>query len=167
MAPVATRRHQVTQSPGHPVTRSPSHQVALLSVPKGRRQERLFRFLLSQRRLGYHWEMKRHQQIDARGLALARCVVEHIEADPARQGLEKARQTCRHWLRVLPESQHACVLEWTDILERPWSDIRSVLLDPGECGNRLRQNSPFCGVLSNRERWTILREFEANESRAA
>ncbi len=117
--------------------------------------------------MGYHPGMKLHQQIDARGLALAHSVVEHIEADPARQGVAKALSTCRHWLQVLPESQHAPVLEWFSILESPWVEIRAALLDPGERGNRLRQNSPFCGVLSSRERWTILREFEAHESRAA
>jgi len=111
--------------------------------------------------------MRTHQQIDARGLALARRVVANIETDPARQGLERARRTCRHWLEVLPESQHAPVLEWSAILERTWSEIREALLDPGEQGNRLRQNSPFCGVLSDRERWAILRESEANDSRAA
>ena len=111
--------------------------------------------------------MRTHQQVDARGLALARRVVAHIDADPALQGLERARQTCRHWLQVLPASQHAPVLEWTSILDRPWREVRAVLMDPGEQGNRLRQNSPFCGVLSNRERWAILREFESNESRAA
>ena len=111
--------------------------------------------------------MRTHQQIDARGLALARRVVANIDADPALQGLEKARQTCRRWLRVLPESQHAPVREWCAILTRPWCEIRAVLLDPGEEGNRLRQNSPFCAALSNRERWAILREFEANDSRAA
>ncbi|MBT3295354.1 MAG: hypothetical protein HN383_08800 [Verrucomicrobia bacterium] len=117
--------------------------------------------------MGYYSGMKLHQQIDARGLVLARRVVAHIEADPALQGLEKARQTCLHWLQVLPQSQHAPVLEWFAILELPWREVRGVLLDPGERGKRLRQNSPFCGVLSNRERWTILREFEANEPRAA
>ena len=113
--------------------------------------------------MGYPPSMKRHQQIDARALVLARRVVDHIESDPALRGLERARQTCRRWLRILPDAQHACVLEWSAILEQPWSDVRSALLDPGERGKRLRQNSPFCGVLSNRERWTILREFEDGE----
>ena len=111
--------------------------------------------------------MRQHQQIDARALALGRCVVDHIDADPARGGLDRARQTCQHWLRVLPESQHGPVLEWCAILETSWAQIRTVLLGSGEEGNRLPQNSPFCGVLSNRERWTILREFEENESRVA
>jgi len=117
--------------------------------------------------MGYYQCMRQHQQIDARALVLGRCVAAHIDADPARSDLDKARQTCQRWLRVLPESQHAPILEWAAILESSWSEIRNVLLDPGEEGNRLRQNSPFCGVLSNRERWAILREFEANESRAA
>jgi len=111
--------------------------------------------------------MKSHQQIDARGLELARHVVSRIEADPQHHGLEKARATCLNWLHILPENQTACVCEWLEILKKPWRDVRRVLLDPGEEGNRLRQNSPFCGILTNRERWKILRDFEAHESRAA
>jgi len=117
--------------------------------------------------LGYHAVVRLHQQIDARALLLAHRVADRIEADPARVGVEMARQTCQRWLRLLPPSQHTCVQEWCDILKRPWSEIRSALLDPGERGARLRQNSPFCGVLCHRERWAILREFNTNEPRAA
>ncbi len=111
--------------------------------------------------------MKTHQQIDARGLALAGHIVARIDEDPSLEGLVKARETCRHWLDVLPETQHAPVLEWCAILEGQWRDIRSVLLDPGEYGVRLRQNSPFCGVLTHRERWAAMKEFEPDESQAA
>ena len=51
------------------------------------------------------------------------------------------------------------------ILERPWAEIRSILLDDSEEGRRLRQNDPFCGVLTPAERWDIYREAIANEAR--
>ena len=38
--------------------------------------------------------MRTHQQIDERSVALARAIVEKIDRDPARHGLEKARATC-------------------------------------------------------------------------
>jgi hypothetical protein len=107
--------------------------------------------------------MKTHDQIDRRSLALARAVVEVIDQDPARAGLARARATCERWLSVSPAP---AIAEWSRILELGWEEIRSMLLDPGEEGQRLRQSSPFCGVLSPRERWEIYRRC-AHEYQAA
>jgi hypothetical protein len=107
--------------------------------------------------------MKTHQQIDQRSLALARAVVAAIDRDPTRAGLERARSTCRRWTRYNPSP---AVAEWRRILEREWGAIRSLLLDPGEEGCRLRQSNPFCGVLSPRQRWEIYRR-NAHEHQAA
>lgn len=98
--------------------------------------------------------MKTHEQIDERSLALAQAVVEKIDRDPARRGLEKARATCRRWFRERPEP---AVREWLEILERPWEEIRAVLLEDSQEGQRLRQSDPFCGILTAPERWAIYR----------
>lgn len=100
--------------------------------------------------------MKTHVQIDERSLCLARRIAELIDADPNRGGLEKARATCARWNREAPS---AAAAEWSRILKEDWQTVRSVLLDEGEEGCRLRQSSPFCGVLSAQERWAILRRF--------
>ena len=100
--------------------------------------------------------MKTHEQIDQRSLALARAVVEAIDKDPSRAGLERARSTCRRWLLQSPSPAAA---EWSRTLEREWEAILPLLLDPGEEGRRLRQSSPFRGILSSRERWDIYRRF--------
>ena len=100
--------------------------------------------------------MRTHEGIDLRSLALARAVVGIIDRDPARGGLEKARQTCARWLR---ESPSPAIAEWAGILEGEWAQVRLVLLDPGQEGRRLRQSSPFCGILTPRERWEIYRRF--------
>jgi hypothetical protein len=101
--------------------------------------------------------MKTHQEIDARSLAMARAIVKKIDADPQHVGLEHAWEVCRRWnLR----RSSAVVSEWLEILEKPWPEIRSILLDEGERGKRLRQSSPFTGILSNRERWQIYREYQ-------
>jgi hypothetical protein len=107
--------------------------------------------------------MKRHEDIDRRSLVLARAVAAAIDADPRRAGLARARETCSRWQRQAPTGSGA---EWCAILERGWPEIRAVLLDPGPEGRRLRQGSPFCGVLSPRERWEIYRRF-ADEHPAA
>ena len=85
---------------------------------------------------------------------MARRIVAKIDADPARGALEHARNVCRRWV----ERVNVPAREWMRILERPWDEIRRVLLDESEEGKRLRQNDPFCGILTPEERWEIYRE---------
>lgn len=107
--------------------------------------------------------MRLHEEIDRRSLELAREIVARIDADPERQGLERARETCRRWLGT---AAAPALLEWSTLLARDWSAIRSALLDESDEGQRLRQSSPFTGVLTPTERWEILRRFR-DESSAA
>lgn len=105
--------------------------------------------------------MKTHDQIDRRSLAMARAVVERIDADPERMGFAHAVAVNRGWLARDASAVNA---EWADILARGWEHARRVLLDPGEEGRRLRQSSPFCGVLSPRERWALYRKAANDEA---
>ena len=111
--------------------------------------------------------MQSHQNIDDRALVLARHIVEQIDADSERQGLRKARETCRRWQEILDGRERASADEWALLLRQPWEDIRRVLLDTGANATRLRQNNPFCGVLSNRERWRIIKEHGNRDAHAA
>jgi hypothetical protein len=105
--------------------------------------------------------VKTHDGIDSRSLTMARRIVAKIDRDPVREGLEHAREVCARWL----EQGNVPAKEWMAILERPWPEIRSVLLDDSEEGKRLRQNDPFCGILTPAERWEIYREAARNEAR--
>ena len=87
---------------------------------------------------------------------MAVAIVEKIDRDPERKDLARARANSRRWTRQRPTPANN---EWMQILERPWEEIRLVLLDPSENGKRLRQNDPFCGILTPQERWHIYREF--------
>ena len=100
--------------------------------------------------------VKNHLQIDERSLLLARAIVRKIDSDPKREGLSKARRTCRRWAG---EHGNPYIREWSSILEGPWPLIRERLLDPSEAGTALRQTNPFAGVLSPRERWALYREY--------
>ena len=100
--------------------------------------------------------MKTHEVIDRRSLALAHAVAVEIDRDPERQGLQKARETCARWFRDTPAPALA---EWLVILTQEWDQVRTVLLNEHEEGCRLRQSSPFCGILSPRTRWGIYRHF--------
>lgn len=87
---------------------------------------------------------------------MVRAIVEKIDADPDRRGLEHAREVCRKWV----EAGNRPAIEWRAIVARPWEEIRAILLDESDEGQRLRQSDPFCGILSPAERWAIYREFE-------
>ena len=103
-----------------------------------------------------------HSQIDKRSRLLAEEVARKIDADPNGHGLAHARALCARWL-ALP-SASPDLKRWQDILSRPWADIRAHLLDPSEEGARLRQSSPFCGVLSPHERWRVYKEFKHHDT---
>ncbi len=100
--------------------------------------------------------MKTHEDIDQRSLELSRKIVAHIDADPERKGLQKARLNCELWMVDHPTP---ALREWQSILSLDWIRVRAILLDDGHEGRRLRQSSPFCGILSPRERWDIYRRF--------
>jgi len=52
-----------------------------------------------------------------------------------------------------------CYQEWLAILDRPVDEIQAILLAETDEGQRLRQSSPFAGVVPFREVWAIKREI--------
>jgi len=71
--------------------------------------------------------------------------------------IELAKGNLERWSRLNGDAPGllACYREWQGLLERPAAEISVVLLDPTYEGQRLRQNSPFAGVLSPAEVWNI------------
>jgi len=55
----------------------------------------------------------------------------------------------------------AFLLEWRKILADSLENIIDQMVSPDERGRYLRQSSPFCGILTPRERWEIYESFEA------
>ena len=98
--------------------------------------------------------MRTHQEIDRRSLEMVRRIVAKIDADPERRGLAHAKRVCERWVA----RRIASAREWQGLLEKPWEEVRSILLDPSDEGQRLRQTDPFCGILTLAERWQIYRE---------
>ena len=86
---------------------------------------------------------------------MVKATVARIDADPERKGLEHARKVCASWVAV----GNRPAMEWAQIIAGPWEEIRNVLLDESDEGQRLRQSDPFCGILTPAERWAIYREF--------
>ena len=60
---------------------------------------------------------------------------------------------------VAPERERPCLvhsyLEWQALLERPLGEICQILETDSEEPRRLRQNSPFAGVLPPAEVWFL------------
>ena len=48
---------------------------------------------------------------------------------------------------------------WKAILARPWSEIRAVLLEESDEGQRLRSSKPFAGIVTEEERVAIIERF--------
>ena len=97
-------------------------------------------------------EMRSHEWIDERSLALHEAVAARLEAQP--QLLEVARANLKRWLDTSPA---AALKEWEGLLDRlSLPQLVQLLRSPEEEAVRLRQSSPFAGILSPAERQAIL-----------
>ena len=99
-----------------------------------------------------------HEWIDARSLALAEAVGERIRADPSL--LDVARKNLLRWRRRMHPWPHV-LQEWEAILAEGSADeILAALVSDSEEGRRLRQSSPFAGILTPAERKEIFDRYE-------
>lgn len=101
-----------------------------------------------------------HQLIDARSLALHRLVADKLAADPSL--LDVARDNLQRW-REQDGGLPSALGEWEALLGGKLDDITAVLTERSERASRLRQSSPFAGVLTDAERRTI---YESHTARA-
>lgn len=104
--------------------------------------------------------MRSHDWIDRRSLALHEAVTAKLEADPTL--LEVARDNLRRWLETNPAS---ALLEWRRLLdEAALPQVTALLRSPTEEAARLRQSSPFAGLLTGEERRAILQAYESRRA---
>lgn len=97
-----------------------------------------------------------HCRLDERSLALHRLVAWKVLADPAL--LDQARQNVRRW-RTMDGSPSLALSEWESILSGPVDEVTRFLMEPSERATRLRQSSPFCGILTEAERRVIYESY--------
>ena len=98
-----------------------------------------------------------HARIEARSLAMHGAIAEKLRKNP--RLLEAAGENIRRWRRQGVDV--TAFAEWEAILERGVGETVRVLTDPSENAARLRQSTPFTGVLTPKER---RRFFEAPRS---
>lgn len=71
--------------------------------------------------------------------------------------IELARANLERWSRWNRDAPGLlrCYEEWRQVLSRPLPVITAILTAETDQGQRLRQNSPFAGVLRPKEVWEI------------
>lgn len=102
-----------------------------------------------------------HLRIEERSIALHRAVVKRILKNP--ELMDKARENLQKYLeqfardnRPLPKA----LSEWQDILKnQSLETVLEFLVSSDESAVRLRQSSPFAGILTPKERWKIYETF--------
>jgi hypothetical protein len=103
----------------------------------------------------------RHKKLEEQSLALHREIAQRIRKKPdlltgVRDRLLKDIGSGRFSISVTQAMQ-----EWQDILNTgSLEQILELLVDPGENARRLRQSTPFAGILTQEERRRILEEHE-------
>ncbi len=103
-----------------------------------------------------------HRQIDKRSLEMSQAVVRRVDEDPERW-IEHAKANIHRWNKR--NGERAGRTEWLEILNNStWPEIREILLAETDEGQRLRQNSPFTGVITQEEREKIYLRFSCTRS---
>jgi len=104
--------------------------------------------------------VRSHQWIDQRSLALHEAVAVKLEMQP--QLLNVVRANLQRWLGAHPVP---ALVEWRDLMDRlPLPQLLVLLRSTSETAARLRQSSPFAGVLTPRERQSILSRYESRRA---
>lgn len=104
----------------------------------------------------YTRDVRSHAWVDRRSLALHEAVAARIEVRP--ELLDVARANLARWIGRSP---HGALLEWQRLLERATlAEVVALLRSDSENAARLRQSSPFVGILTPEERLAILRSHD-------
>ncbi len=92
-----------------------------------------------------------HEVQDRASLEMARRIAAGLSSHP--EWIELARENLDRWSRQNAGAPGLLKYdaEWRDLLELPVQEICAILTAETDEGQRLRQNSPFAGVLSPRE----------------
>lgn len=97
-----------------------------------------------------------HSRVDERSLAMHRLIAEKVLADPAL--LDTARGNLRRWQNT-EGSPRLTLSEWENILGGSAAQVAQFLVEHSERATRLRQSSPFAGILTEAERQTIYESY--------
>jgi hypothetical protein len=109
--------------------------------------------------------MSTHRALDARSLALHQLVAQRLQDDP--DAFVHAQATLARWRASVDERVQPYLLEWEALMAQGFEACIEVMLEDSERASALRQASPFAGLLSNAERFAVLKAWREEQSRAA
>jgi hypothetical protein len=98
-----------------------------------------------------------HRISEIRSLALHALIARKLVRDPA--VVATAVANLDRWSAQRGEERPRWVDEWRDILRRPASEVAAFLVSTSPDAFRLRQSTPFAGVLSPEERTAVFTAF--------
>lgn len=98
-----------------------------------------------------------HQFLDQLALAYHRVIADRLRASP-KEILELAKENLARWVRVHEGTGTVYALhEWQRLLEtKTVPELVAIITEDSDEGQRLRQSTPFAGVLSDSERKEIM-----------
>jgi len=96
-----------------------------------------------------------HIRIDERSLALHKVIAEKLLQNP--DLLQKGKENIKRWRSQGVES--SAFKEWEDIIDKGIKDTVAALKSNNEKYIRLRQSTPFTGMLTTEERKNIFESF--------
>lgn len=102
--------------------------------------------------------MPTHQEIDQRSLELHRLITEKIRQDP--DLFANVKKTLTRWRTVACSNSQPYLEEWQRLVDLGTEECLAVATEDSERANAMRQASPFCGILTNEERWEFLLEWD-------
>ena len=99
------------------------------------------------------------RRLDARSLALHCMIARKIAREP--KLLDIARRKLERWTERSTGHAPKYITQWQALLDEPWPQLAAFITSFSARAIRLRQSSPFAGVLDPRERKRIYAAFRA------
>ncbi len=100
-----------------------------------------------------------HRLLELRSLALHAAIARKVRGHP--ELIDRARANLERWMAAADDGGRAVLEEWRGLLDLPVADLLRVMVDWNEAAIRLRQSSPFAGILNPSERKAIYEAFRA------
>lgn len=110
-------------------------------------------------KLEQQFQARSHEWIDRRSLALDRAIAQKLIQKP--ELLQRAKETLQRWIQQRRPNVPKVMFEWQEILDWPFEEILKFLASSEPEPTRLRQSSPFCGILTQEERTAIFQEYDS------
>jgi len=98
-----------------------------------------------------------HQWLDQRSLALHQLIAEKIRKDPAL--FENVKRTLARWRTIVCANSQPYVKKWQRLVDLGMEACLAAAVEESEHAAAMRQASPFCGILSNEERWEFFLDW--------